>query len=393
MSSSHDAARSAPANDANESATIIACSVVLLGIAAVAVGLRFYVRARLVRSVKIEDWCMLLSLAFAILASTFLIKQAQAGLGRPFSTLLPDDVMAFRKWAWFQGVFYYLSFWFTKMSILLLYLRVLTHDYIRKATWAVIAIVVVYNVYTFAMHVTMCIPLAKNWDPSITGGYCHAETGHGQQIFWAVIYLHIITDFMIFAIPIPVVAAMTIPLRQKLGLLFVFTVGFFVCLVSIVRAALLHRLINAPDVTWDLIQIANWSSAELNVSIVCGCMPTLRPLLAKAFGPLMDRFFPEPHQSLTDVNDEQPRTIGSMPLKAFRFGRQSKEKGSRAAAPPSATSWAQEETLANVNLETARNGVHSKGMDSDAELIAGGNEVEMQSSHWLKEPSMVHARG
>ncbi|KAK4097969.1 hypothetical protein N658DRAFT_432971 [Parathielavia hyrcaniae] len=394
MSSSHVAARSSgPADDADQSHTIIAWAAVLLGVASVAVGLRFYVRARLVRSVKSEDWCMLLALAFAIMASTFLVLEAQNGLGRPITTVLPEELMAYLKWAWFQGVFYYLSLWLTKTSILLLYLRVLTHDYIRKATWTVLVIVAIYNVYVLAMQLTMCIPLHKNWDPSVVDGYCHSDTGHGQQIFWAMVYLHIITDFMIFVIPIPVVLAMTIPMRQKLGLLFVFTVGLFVCVISIVRAAHLHQLIAGLNVTWDMIQMANWSSAELNISIVCGCMPTLRPLLAKMFGPLMNRFFPYPNQPYTDANEEQPRTIGSMPLKAFQFGRQSKQQGSGAAAPPSATSWGREETLASADLDTARNGVNSKGMDSDAELIVGSNDVGMRPNHQPREPPLVHARG
>jgi hypothetical protein len=128
------------------------------------------------------------------------------------------------QWALFQGLFYYLSLGFTKISILLLYLRVLTHDYIRKVTWAAIGIVAVFNAWALAIHLTMCIPLEKAWDNSIPG-YCHGDTGHGDKIFWAMIYLHIITDFMIFVIPIPVVGTMTIPLRQKIGLLFVFTVG------------------------------------------------------------------------------------------------------------------------------------------------------------------------
>jgi hypothetical protein len=95
----------------------------------------------------------------------------------------------------------------------------LTHDYIRKVTWGALAIVVIYNAWGVAMYLTMCVPIAKMWDRSI-GGYCHPHS-----VWWALTYLHIITDFMIFIIPIPVVVTMTIPMRQKVGLLAVFTLG------------------------------------------------------------------------------------------------------------------------------------------------------------------------
>jgi hypothetical protein len=101
----------------------------------------------------------------------------------------------------------------------LLYFRVLTPEYIRKVIWVAFAVVITYNAWGFAMAFTMCIPLSKVWDPSIPG-YCHPNA-----VWWALTYIHIITDFIIFLIPIPVVVTMTIPAQQKAGLLVVFTMG------------------------------------------------------------------------------------------------------------------------------------------------------------------------
>ncbi len=116
-------------------------------------------------------------------------------------------------------MFYNLSLCFSKLSILLLYLRVLTLDYVRKVTWVAIGIVGTYNIWAMGMYFTMCIPIARMWDASIPG-YCHP-----WSVWWALTYLHISTDFLIFIIPIPVVVTMTIPMRQKVGLLAVFTLG------------------------------------------------------------------------------------------------------------------------------------------------------------------------
>jgi len=40
------------------SATIIACASVMTVLSALAVGLRFYVRGRLLRTYAVEDWCI-----------------------------------------------------------------------------------------------------------------------------------------------------------------------------------------------------------------------------------------------------------------------------------------------------------------------------------------------
>jgi hypothetical protein len=48
--------------DGDISYTILLCAVLLTSMAATAVALRFYVRGKLLRSIKSEDWCMLVAL-------------------------------------------------------------------------------------------------------------------------------------------------------------------------------------------------------------------------------------------------------------------------------------------------------------------------------------------
>jgi len=67
---------------------------------------------------------------------------------------------------------------------------------------------------------TLCIPLQAYWDSSIHGD-CKPIS-----YMWAAIGLHIATDFLIFLIPIPVVWSMIIPIRQKIGLILIFALGF-----------------------------------------------------------------------------------------------------------------------------------------------------------------------
>lgn len=106
------------------------------------------------------------------------------------------------------------------MSILLLYIQILTYNYARRAAYAILAIVVIYNLAGFVSSMTLCIPIQALWDPSVTGK-CHIQ----PRYMWLFIYLHIATDFLIFLLPIPVVLGMTVRLGQKLMLLFVFSLG------------------------------------------------------------------------------------------------------------------------------------------------------------------------
>jgi hypothetical protein len=50
------------------------------------------------------------------------------------------------------------------------------------------------------------------------------------------------------------------------------------CAISIIRIQYLKL---SPDVTWDNVESSCWSISELCSGIICACLPTLRPLLAK----------------------------------------------------------------------------------------------------------------
>lgn len=90
----------------------------------------------------------------------------------------------------------------------------------RRATLALLAIVVVYGVLGCISAGTICHPLEAFWDRTVKGE-CRPES-----YMWAAIALHIATDFLIFLLPMPVVFRMSVPRAQRVSLLLVFALGF-----------------------------------------------------------------------------------------------------------------------------------------------------------------------
>jgi hypothetical protein len=113
-----------------------------------------------------------------------------------------------------------MSLAFTKVSILILYLRLLTYHHARWAVYIMLFVVVVYNIWGFVSEITICTPLSKLWDDK---GY---GTCHPISFTWAVIGLHVATDFLIFFLPLPVFFSVKMSLKKKITVLAVFTVGF-----------------------------------------------------------------------------------------------------------------------------------------------------------------------
>jgi hypothetical protein len=62
-----------------------------------------------------------------------------------------------------------------------------------------------------------------------------------------------------------------------------FSVGIFVIVVSVIRLYSLIHFANTENITWNYVDAGLWSLIEIDVSIVCGCMPAHRLLIAKAW--------------------------------------------------------------------------------------------------------------
>lgn len=56
---------------------------------------------------------------------------------------------------------------------------------------------------------------------------------------------------------------------------------YSVCIISVYRMFTLRTAVYSNDPPWENIGAAIWSTIELNTSIICASLPTIRPLLSK----------------------------------------------------------------------------------------------------------------
>lgn len=143
--------------------------------------------------------------------------------------------------------------------------------------------------------------MAYFWNKNIGGGHCLDELA-----FWfSNASFNIATDVACIALPIPVLKSLRLPKKQKYSLIIVFGLGglsvrrfllhgnmrltddYSGCITSILRLHSLYIISKSKDITWDNVGAATWSSVELNVGIMCACLPTYRPILNRYFPRLL----------------------------------------------------------------------------------------------------------
>lgn len=120
------------------------------------------------------------------------------------------------------NVIYGMALLTIKMSVLCLYIRVLTYDYVRLAAKIMLGIVAVSHTWIIASILTGCIPLDTLWNRTKDANtYCHPGS-----VYWSHSGLNIGTDFLTALLPLAVLHKLHVPRRQKIALYCVFLLAF-----------------------------------------------------------------------------------------------------------------------------------------------------------------------
>ncbi|KAK3687807.1 hypothetical protein B0T22DRAFT_479091 [Podospora appendiculata] len=318
-------------------------------IAAIFVSLRFWTRGMIVRVLGPADWCIALSLVAATGLSVAMLEEIRHGLGKHvYDFNLAAETVPLNKAWWTSLITYVTTLALSKISICLLYLKVFTLEWARRASWAVLTIVAISSAFMIINTSTACIPLQAFWDKTIEGAYCHSN-----KIWWANTGLAIGTDVLIFLLPIPLVVPLSLPRRQKFVVVGIFALGFFICLVSFIRLYILYRQQTDPDpigdFTWTGTELTLWTVVEVNTSIVVACLMTLKPLVARFLPRLLDSR--EGAGTSSDTSSAPPLTIGSRPLR-------------NPAAQSQLETWVEEETRAVREKDVERQDGRETSNDS-----------------------------
>ncbi|RYO83183.1 hypothetical protein DL764_009497 [Monosporascus ibericus] len=151
-----------------------------------------------------------------------------------------------------------------KLSLLTFYLKLSPQAWFRYSVWATIGIVISYTPTITLLLIFSCNPIRMSWDTSLMDGDCIDR----PALYMATAVANIVTDCILFVLPLKMVIGLEMRWAQKAIALMVFTIGSIL--------VLLVPLLSSPDQPWDTAPASLWVFVEANLFIICGSMPTLR---------------------------------------------------------------------------------------------------------------------
>ncbi|KAJ8109466.1 hypothetical protein ONZ43_g6129 [Nemania bipapillata] len=261
---------------------ILAVNIIGLTLSFLSVVLRLW--ARHVRNVKwrLSDYTIIASWLFTfglITSENYTITNG--GVGQTTALVTGEQLLLTTKQFIVIGVTSSLAVALVKISILDFLLSIFAaHDRFRLPAYTLMAITAGYGISFAVGTLAGCIPFAANWDKISYPNYKCINT---SQFYSAQTIIGAVLDFSVLLLPIPFVWNLLLPLRRKIALTFLFSIGTLVCVISLVR--LVYNL----NQTYMLTHFTEYAgiavllgSLEANLTIICACLPTF-PAFSNSF--------------------------------------------------------------------------------------------------------------
>ncbi|KAE8404326.1 hypothetical protein BDV37DRAFT_282873 [Aspergillus pseudonomiae] len=281
---------------------------VFLPIATIALLVRTWTWLFIVRSFRWDDYFMIVALVLSAAMTGVTLEMLNWGLGRHMWDV-PADYLSpwFMKLNVIAAILYCAGTGFTKVSVLLFYMRIFPSRNFHLAVWAIVFVAAGYSVASILANVLSCSPIDKAWYPAKAG------TCMNRPVFYfANAGLGIFTDFATVIVPIPWLRRLQMPLRQKIAVSCILAMGCFVGVVSCIRLSTLYTLLKSPDLTWSTTDALMWCTIELNLGITGGCITAVRPFVRRYFPHLLGLSYGNGYQS-GSTSRKYGHPLGSVP--------------------------------------------------------------------------------
>ncbi|KFY92779.1 hypothetical protein V498_04749 [Pseudogymnoascus sp. VKM F-4517 (FW-2822)] len=245
-----------------------AATLVTIIMAFVFVVLRMISRIFITRHTTWDDYMMVIAWLIAFGGSLSILLAAQRGFGLMDKDLKPEWIPALKRFGYAYSI---------------LYVQPGPHGYQDEHS----------------------LILPTPFEDEKTVPAWHIRNTGSVTLFLASSPSNVFTDVAILVLPIPVLTGVHLPWRQKSVLVITFGLGVFVTVVDVVRIYYLQKALGvttagsrSPQVTPGLGASPNfvynvgyglmWSIVEVNIGIVCGCIPLLKPLMVKTMPKLIN---------------------------------------------------------------------------------------------------------
>lgn len=286
----------APQRDRSQLVSIVA--YVLFGIATVCLLARLTSRLPLLGGAGYgwDDFMALLCLAPLTGLTVAIYYSVKHGEGKEIWTRNVDDVVNFHKWFYIASVLYVFVVFGTKISLVLLYLRVWSkRSMFRVLCWIPLALLAGSLIAFEVATIVQCRPIASQWtrfEGSGSGSGSEGRCVDRKALLAALSGVNIAFDVLLIVLPIRHFIKTNGTWTKRIEGCFFSLVGLAVLAMSIARVFYIHYFTTTFNSTYYYSFIGLYSAVEAYLSQIWCSLPGIDGLARRLWGVATNNFKP-----------------------------------------------------------------------------------------------------
>ncbi|KAG5957352.1 hypothetical protein E4U58_006172 [Claviceps cyperi] len=254
------------------------------------------------RKLNLDDWLLFASVSVGLPCTILNITGLTAnGLGKDVWNVSQSNLVNFARFFFIQQILYLYLMTTIKSSLIHFYLTIFPTKRVRIVLWSTFGVNIAWGIACILVTIFQCVPVENNWLRYLqqdSSGKCL----NMNLLGWTNGAVSVAIDLWIIGIPLSQITKLDLHWKKKIGAIVMFLTGTFVTIVSILRLQSLLYFFSSSNPTWDLWYTAWWSTIEINIGLICACLPAVRLLLAR----MWPRMFGNTSRSKSWVSGSQP---------------------------------------------------------------------------------------
>ncbi|KAK4163734.1 hypothetical protein QBC43DRAFT_319115 [Cladorrhinum sp. PSN259] len=262
----------------NLGSTFLAPGLLFCTLSACAVVVRFYTTFRFSPRWFTDDWLCLITTILGIANWSMVYMLARAGMAKhkwdiPLSALTPRVL----KLATAHEILGMMGLLAAKVLMAAFFIRLFgTVRWLRITCYTLCALAVVAFGSYIVVYLAACVPHnGAQWDIGLIGNKC----AHPRKVSSIATYsFSVVADLILFIIPFPIIAKLTLSKEKKRGLAVVFFFGLMIVATSAVGLAfrIMGQLeTTTRDESWMRSNITITTYSEILGTILVSCAPAI----------------------------------------------------------------------------------------------------------------------
>ncbi|KAJ4335632.1 hypothetical protein N0V87_006026 [Didymella glomerata] len=199
---------------------------------------------------------------------------ALKGFGEHLWNLGDGNLLPILRYLYISWSTYVIVLCMIKISLVLFYLEIFKTRKFQITAYVFLGYLVVNSLVIFFIAIFACSPVSSFWNRDIKGKCIDI-----QGAAYANSASAIVQDIVLLILPLVFIRNLQMKRYRKIAVGFMFVIGTFGCIATIMRLPSLSTFKISIDPSWDYVPITVWTELELAAGFLCVSLPSIRMLL------------------------------------------------------------------------------------------------------------------